>query len=617
MIIGLEVRHYKAYKNINFIPIGNEHNFIAFAGENGVGKSSILEALDTFLNDRDWLLTKQQTITESYIAPVFLIPKTKVKKLKSDFEAISNFFWNLEKKEKKHVFFDIRDSLDENTTNTHYLIFLGQKHGGELKIPFGAETEKSFDEHVGSEFVKKKFLKELKDIYSYVYIPVEINSENFTKIETEEMQKIFNKKIKDEIGKSVSAQEITRINTKLDEFVSTLEKKLEGRYYYDTGDESTKQLTQKSLADTILEIYFKKRVLMSGSRERARSSKKMRELSAGEKREALINLIYVFLKEEEERDQIVIIGIDEPENSLHTALCYDQFEKLKRISQNAQVLITTHWYGFLPIIDKGMVHFLKTGEDRVNFFEKADLYLYPYRTKKIPEDFSLKSTNDLVQSIFHSLKTKNPYNWLICEGSSDKIYLEYFLKNEVGENNLKIIPVGGIELVKKFYKYLLLPISENIHDIGKGRVFCLTDTDSNLRKNDISDQDKNFKNTLVIKRFASEGMQSPSLIKFEAEQKQDSIDIEKSLHPIIFEKTLKNLSVANKFLIEESSIQIRDGSTTKDNLRNFDIDNYFDSEAIKDSFAKKYISLMDLEENPEDYIPKWVTEIREFFSVSV
>lgn len=616
MIIGLEVRHYKAYKNINFIPIGNEHNFIAFAGENGVGKSSILEALDTFLNDKSWLLTKQKISTDSYIAPVFLIPKIKVKKLKSEFEAISNFFWNLERKDKKNDFFNIRDCLKEQTSDTHYLIFLGQKHGKELKIPLGLETEKSFYEWVGDEFLERKFLKELKELYSYVYVPVEINSESFTKIETEEMQKIFDKKIKDEIGKSLSKKEISRINANLDNFVSALEKKLGGKYYYDTGDESTKQLTQKSLIDTVLEIYFKKRVLMSGTREQTKLSKKMRELSAGEKREALINLIYVFLKEEEERDQIVIIGIDEPENSLHTALCYDQFEKLKHISLNAQVLITTHWYGFLPIVDKGIVHFLKNDktEDRINFFEKADLYLYPYQTKKIPDDFSLKSTNDLVQSIFHSLKTKNPYNWLVCEGSSDKLYLEYFLKKEVDEGNLRIIPVGGIELVKKFYKYLLLPISENVKDLGKGRVFCLTDTDSDLRKNDILEQKIEFKNTLVIKRLAKEGLQTPSLIKFETELKQDSIDIEESLHPTIFRKTLQSLSVDAKFLIKKDSIQVTDGSTTKDNLRNFEIDNYFDNEGIKDAFAEKYISVMDEEEYPEKYIPGWVTEIKNFFS---
>ena len=243
-----------------------------------------------------------------------------------------------------------------------------------------------------------------------------------------------------------------------------LEDKLEGNYFYDTGDEGTKKLTLNSLVDTILETYFKKRVLMKGSRNETKLSKKMSELSAGEKRESLINLVYVFLRDVVERESIFIIGIDEPENSLHTAICYEQFEKLKKISINTQVLITTHWYGFLPIVDKVLIHFLRNEvkdtvrgeEEEICFYHKADLYLYPYQTKNIPKDFTLKSTNDLIQSIFHSLKAQNPYSWLICEGPSDKIYLDYFLKEEKKTTNLHIIPVGGIELVKKFYKYCKL-----------------------------------------------------------------------------------------------------------------------------------------------------------------
>ena len=77
MIIGLQVRHYKAYKNINFIPIGFEHKFIAYSGENGAGKSSILEAIDTFLNNKNWLLTKKEKSSDSYICPLFLIPKKR------------------------------------------------------------------------------------------------------------------------------------------------------------------------------------------------------------------------------------------------------------------------------------------------------------------------------------------------------------------------------------------------------------------------------------------------------------------------------------------------------------------------------------------------------------
>jgi predicted ATP-dependent endonuclease of OLD family len=621
MIIGLQVRHYKAYKNINFIPIGNEHNFVAYSGENGAGKSSILEALDTFLNNKNWLLTKQEKSSDSYICPLFLIPKEEVKRMSSDFENISNFFWNLEKKDKADKFFEIRNSLSSDMKDSHYLIFLGENYDKKLEIPFGKSIMDSFKENLDEKFSEKNFLKELKSIYSYVYIPVEIDSEQFTKIETVEMQKIFNKEIIDEIKKTLKQKDIDTINANLDAFVKILEEKLEGNYFYDTGDESTKKLTQKSLVDTILQIYFKKRVLMKGSRENTKISRKMSELSAGEKRESLINLVYVFLKEVEKRNSIIIIGIDEPENSLHTSICYEQFEKLKIVSKNAQVLITTHWYGFLPIVDKGLVHFLKSStretakgtEEIIEFYQKADLFLYPYQTKNIPKDFSLKSTNDLVQSIFHSLKAKDKYNWLICEGPSDQLYLEYFLHNEKKQKKLQIIPVGGIELVKKFYKYLALPISENIQDNDKGKVFCLTDTDTNMRKNDI-DQDVKLKNSLILKRLADNGNNETVLIKYETEEKQNSIDIEKSLNPTIFIKTLKELGVDEKYLTNEGDIQDINGNTTKENLRNFEIDNYFSNEETKNIFAKKYVEVMSKMPHPESYIPNWIVQLREFYN---
>ena len=96
---------------------------------------------------------------------------------------------------------------------------------------------------------------------------------------------------------------------------------------------------------------------------------------------------------------IVIIGIDEPENSLHITSCYEQFARLKKVSQNAQVLITTHWYGFLPIVNKGIVHFIDSkekGHEEFDIsFNTVDLYCYQYKTKNKSKEFSLKSTNDV------------------------------------------------------------------------------------------------------------------------------------------------------------------------------------------------------------------------------
>lgn len=49
MIVALLIRNFKIYQNINFLPISNGKMFSALVGENGAGKSSVLEALKQFL----------------------------------------------------------------------------------------------------------------------------------------------------------------------------------------------------------------------------------------------------------------------------------------------------------------------------------------------------------------------------------------------------------------------------------------------------------------------------------------------------------------------------------------------------------------------------------------
>ena len=54
MIVGLFIRNFKIYQNINYIPLSKGKLFSAIVGENGAGKSSILEALNSYFNNFDW-----------------------------------------------------------------------------------------------------------------------------------------------------------------------------------------------------------------------------------------------------------------------------------------------------------------------------------------------------------------------------------------------------------------------------------------------------------------------------------------------------------------------------------------------------------------------------------
>ncbi|OGH00457.1 MAG: hypothetical protein A2600_05525 [Candidatus Lambdaproteobacteria bacterium RIFOXYD1_FULL_56_27] len=102
MITAVFLRNYKCYQNINFIPISTNSKFTAYVGNNGIGKSAILEALDTFFNGAGWQpnsVTKYQGAhIAPYVAPVFLIDKGDVKPTKVQLEQLdklSKFFWEV------------------------------------------------------------------------------------------------------------------------------------------------------------------------------------------------------------------------------------------------------------------------------------------------------------------------------------------------------------------------------------------------------------------------------------------------------------------------------------------------------------------------------------------
>lgn len=77
MIAAILIRNYKNYANLNFIPIANDIENM-FIGNNGVGKSAVLEAIDLFFNNRTWNVTQGTKKTEAYVCPLFLVPKSSV-----------------------------------------------------------------------------------------------------------------------------------------------------------------------------------------------------------------------------------------------------------------------------------------------------------------------------------------------------------------------------------------------------------------------------------------------------------------------------------------------------------------------------------------------------------
>ena len=102
MLIGVFLRNFKTYTGINYVPLTNGHSFCGLVGNNGIGKSSVLEAFDSLFNDKSWnfnVVVKKSGLsaTKPHIVPVYLLSVSQVSKENVElFQKISDYTWNIE-----------------------------------------------------------------------------------------------------------------------------------------------------------------------------------------------------------------------------------------------------------------------------------------------------------------------------------------------------------------------------------------------------------------------------------------------------------------------------------------------------------------------------------------
>ncbi|OCK42692.1 hypothetical protein BA195_13875 [Tenacibaculum soleae] len=565
MIISIFIKNFKIYKGINFVPISEGENFSSLIGENGVGKSSVLEALDFSLNGKngnEWPVNNEakndgglKGTNAPYLTPVFLIKKSSLKQDKKDeieffekAEKLSNYLWHTKQKTKARglsEFYEQRKQLLENYNPKEYLlIIIGRKYDsndmffGTYHTYLDFITDNPKIEHTEKELQDyfKGFYEYIISHYSYLYIPVETDVHSYTKLETQEMQKLMDKNIQSEIENAITSTTIRQINKSLNTFVADIENVLEEYKYKGKFKNS---LTMPDLVSKIIEAYFSIKIL----NKKTTSSKliPVRELSSGEKRKALIDVAYSFLINNNSRNDNIILAIDEPEASLHISACYSQFEKLINLSKlNSQIIISTHWYGYLPIVSNGNATSITKNEKNETSIQYFNLYNYREKITQdrnkvkgpLPVHYNIKSYNDLVQSILFSLIQDKPYNWIVCEGLSEKIYFEQMFSEDIKSKNLRFLPLGSFKEVKKLYSLLLAPIQDPDYQI-KGKVVCLIDTDSERMNIDFS-KTKN----LFFKRLMNNKTNGTTIIDVNSNITNPPTEIEDCLNPYIYKQTL-------------------------------------------------------------------------------
>jgi predicted ATPase len=654
MIIGLFTRHYKVYKGAKYIPFGLKgiENFNLFIGNNGAGKSSILEALDTFFNGREFTVNNGEKKDECFVAPLFLIEKYKIdsysRSSKSIIPIVSDFFFEFNSTHSNYknyeLFFEQRDSL-LNYRDTHYLLLSGKSLSSpneNFLATFSSLIEKKISQSLGDDFKVKTAINSLKqdllNNHTYIYIPVETSIEDFLRLEAVGMQDLMSQSIRTKIEEALNNKFETKassdsrskrqsaldiINNDLENFIEKVEdtiQNIDSEYDFQLEYKSKKKLTANHLTDVIIDSFFSKRRLR-------KSGKVISNLSAGERKKALIDIAYSFLSLNEPSKNEIILAIDEPEASLHISMCYNQFERLQKLSEqfNHQLLITTHWYGSLPILENGNLYHIKSDENNAPHIKEFSFRNYFEERGEHPEDIQFKSFFDLASAIISSMRT-NSNDWIIVESDEDKKYLKEYLINI---DNLKILPVGGCAIVKLLYDYLYLPISQKSDAKGlSGKIFCLTDTDLQGITMDNPEESKN--GILKIRRLQVNANGEVGLVRINDNTSYPT-EIEETLNPERFYNALDLLinnedknskiyktwslfnfdsGVRSSFIKGDNSIIFQSIQNENSTRENKDVINdYIDSN--KRLICDTYCSL------PKGETPIWIEEIERFINPRV
>lgn len=640
MIVGVILRYIKTYKGINYIPLTEESNFCGLVGDNGIGKSSILEALDSFFNERQVTLNvavKRSGFVETKpsIVPLFLVEKCEIAEpLKILAEKLSQLALSISEADvnpanRQHIkrFITHRESLIRNiNVSNYYLIPIGVDHNSSPTLSmFNCRklVEICHGEQAGSQLINlndveisefSPLLHELKSSIEYIYIPKDIDSESFTKLETIEIQALMGETLNEILERCVTTPTIQSINRSLNEFIDGLSKELID-YSYRTPTDRQQNLKKQDVYNLITQAFFNIRKL---HKKQGESWLEINALSSGEKQKAIIDVAHSLIKNHRTSGHNLVLAIDEPESSLHMSACFDQFDALYDISKSCmQLLFSTHWYGFFPTIEEGCATVI-TKKDGDHCFDLINLPSHREQVKqltsssrgKLPYDIRLKSINDFVQSIISSTIGDNPYSWVLCEGSSEKIYLNAYFKEIISTRRVRVVPVGGAKEIKRIYQHLAVSYEEFRDEIN-GKIILISDTDAEL----VSYETSNYPN-LICKRLVSDPKTMEArLVNISSNPVSPKTEIEDALNGKLFYETLKDFAgeLDNQSLCDLFDSATEDNSYFALDLRTSEraaIEIFFDSANNKYVFAQRYTSRLT-----NDYsVPTWISEIRGWIS---
>ncbi len=686
-IIGMALRYFKCYtapttnkKDYAYFIIWGEANLVGLIGDNGVGKTAILQALDYFFNGGDFrvnvtgdtLRRKNKKERLFYIAPILKFSKDDIsffckyvlekKGGGIEEQEIERIIRKVSDNIRKDI---LKDSAEQRFGDSDFLFMVPVNESGAIVVPRFIEFES------GEEDSFKKRLEEIlkwardyvKDSFEFVFISSEDKPEELFRLENDVINRIiglfsYNEVL--ELERAIPDDVLKSLNKKLEEFVEKVNGYIgaseycadaEVLYKYEKSNVKERRIRKRELVKLAVEKYLPNKSLYRKANNDDMIS--VEELSGGEKQKVFVDLVCRLSSRmrgnfSEERDgnyprKKIIFAFDEPDSGVHISRVFSLFDKLGKISQNGVcVFFATHWHGFILFVNGVVVSLKKSGDGKLDSvvlmtseYREQLRHLKEKMSGEVPVDIWLKSKSDFSQSILTNIYSDGGFNWIVCEGSSDKIYIEYYLR-KLRVENCKVVPVGGVGEVLSIYKLMYISLDADKHRNPKGKVLFLVDTDDGLKEIELKDCSRN--GVLAIKRLCEENEHAGEigLCDYLCKKKRSIVYIEKAIPILPLIKKVLDIVENNEEGADKNTVELKSlyelkerlkrddfngviteyGDATKKQLSSFD--NIFNMKqnggkvVDKKILAHEVVKCLESEKFNKLPVPRWVNDMFRF-----
>lgn len=469
-IVKISIENFKGIKDKVEI---TTNDFNCIVGKNDVGKSTILKALDIFLNDKSPSKEDKNMYVDSTSIMIELtfeinpflsitidgaIPTTFIEEelLNERAQLVIKKVWNVANDRPRLEWFIKRKSYTDND-----FLFLTEANLIKLCKNLGIETVKGNNQEYNN--VEKR--RKLREFYQANYL--EYNYE-YTLLGTTATTR--QKIVLDVIKYLLPSFEYFKADTSLSESDNSIQKYfrekalnvLKGEVDTIKLQETIKHKIQESLSkittlinSIVLDeehvtanVEFDWSKLISTTFKSEKDSANIPLASRGDGFRRITMMSYFeMLAEETKEDKNIIFGFEEPETFLHPQVQKQLFQKLKNMVEvGYQIFSTTHSPIIVSETDINSIIYIKKNDNEYMVLQSNGINI-----REIIEDLGIKADDEFIR-IYNNIKL-----FFLVEGPDDIEAFEHLAKlykangkisKTFYELNIHLLPLGGKDSIK-------------------------------------------------------------------------------------------------------------------------------------------------------------------------